>query len=90
MLMLSRGCAEFCDKSGAVIVAVTPQTRLTFQAAPEAIREDPLFDMLRADRLIEVSDGGPRQKQLENDPEGHEKDAATRKGRKSAAVQEIL
>ena len=43
MLILSRVCAEFRDRSGAVIHRVTPETRLTFREAPEAIREDPLF-----------------------------------------------
>ena len=69
MLILSRVCAEFHDHTGAAIFTVTPQTRLTFQEAPEAIREDPLFRMLLDDRSIEVSDSGPRKKQLENDPE---------------------
>ena len=41
MLILSRVCAEFRDRSGAVIHRVTPETRLTFREAPEAIREDP-------------------------------------------------
>ena len=69
MLLLSRVCAEFRDRTGAVLFTVTPQTRLTFQEAPEAIRDDPLFTMLLNDRSIEVSDNGPRKKQLENDPE---------------------
>ena len=68
MLILSRVCAEFHDRSGARIFSITPRTRLTFQEAPEAIREDPLFRMLLDDRSIEVSDNGPRKKQLENDP----------------------
>ena len=68
MLILSRVCAEFHDKTGAGIFSITPQTRLTFQEAPEAIREDPLFRLLLDDRSIEVSDNGPRKKQLENDP----------------------
>ena len=69
MLLLSRVCAEFHDHTGATVFTVTPQTRLTFQEAPESIREDPLFRMLLEDRSIEVSDNGPRQKELENDPE---------------------
>ena len=68
MLILSRVCAEFHDASGAVLFTVTPETRLTFQEAPEAIRQDPLFAMLRNDRSIEVSDDGPRKKQLEQNP----------------------
>ena len=70
MLILSRVCAEFHDRSGACIFRITPRTRLTFQEAPEAIRDDPLFGMLLADRAIEVSsDSGSRKKQLENEPE---------------------
>ena len=69
MLLLSRVCAEFHDRTGAAVFTVTPRTRLTFQEAPESIREDPLFQMLLEDRSIEVSDNGPRRKQLENDPE---------------------
>ena len=69
MLILSRVCAEFRDRSGTVIYRVTPDTRLTFREAPEAIRQDPLFAMLLNDRSIEVADDGARRKQLENDPE---------------------
>lgn len=85
MLLLSRVCAEFRDRSGAVLFTFTPQTRLTFQEAPEAIRDDPLFTMLLNDRSIEVSDSGPRQKQLENDPEkpAAEKRASGRTAAKS-------
>ena len=68
MLLLSRVCAQFHDASGAVLFTVTPETRLTFQEAPEAIRQDPLFTLLRNDRSIEVSDDGPRKKALEQDP----------------------
>ena len=74
MLILSRVCAEFHDSTGAKIFAVTPETRLTFLPAPEAIREDPLFALLREDRLIEISDNGPLQRQLENDPEAKPQD----------------
>ena len=68
MLLLSRVCAEFRDKTGAVIFKVTPRTRLTFQEAPENIREDPLFQMLLNDHSIEVTNDTVRKKQLENDP----------------------
>ncbi len=72
MLLLSRVCAEFRDRSGAVIFTVTPSKRLAFQEAPEAIREDPLFDMLLHDHSIEVAENNVRRKQLENDPEAPE------------------
>ena len=69
MLILSRVCAAFHDKSGAILYKITPSMRLTFQEAPEAIRQDPLFQMLLKERAIEVTDDTVRQKQLENDPE---------------------
>lgn len=69
MLILSRVCCEFRDKSGSRLFAVTPETRLTFQEAPEAIKADPLFRMLLDDRSIEVADTPAKKKQLENDPE---------------------
>lgn len=69
MLLLSRVCAEFHDKSGAVLFTVTPRMRLTFQEAPDSIRQDPLFTMLLNDHSIEVADNTARKKQLENNPE---------------------
>ena len=89
MLLLSRVCAEFHDETGKVLFTVTPQTRLTFQEAPETIRRDPLFDMLLNDRSIEVAEDTARRRQLENDPEsaGPPKDAAT-PPKKAAAKKE--
>ena len=75
MLILSRVCAEFHNKAGETVFTVTPSMRLTFVEAPESIREDPLFRMLLDDRSIEVSDNGPRKKQLENDPMSEPKPA---------------
>lgn len=69
MLLLSRVCAEFHDRAGQVLFRVTPQTRLTFQEAPESIRQDPLFDMLLHEHSIEVAEDTSRKKQLENEPE---------------------
>lgn len=96
MLILSRVCAEFRDRSGAVIYRVTPETRLTFREAPEAIRQDPLFELLIREGSLEASMTPVQQKQLENSPlEGV--DAAGRKpaasssrasGRKSRAKDE--
>lgn len=68
MLLLSRVCAEFRDRTGAVLFAVTPETRLTFQEAPESIRQDPLFGMLLNDHSIEVTEDKNKKKRLENDP----------------------
>lgn len=69
MLLLSRVCAEFHDRTGATLFTVTPRMRLTFQEAPESIRQDPLFTMLLSDHSIEVADDTARKKQLENNPE---------------------
>ena len=68
MLILSRVCAEFHDKSGEPIFTVTPRMRLSFQEAPEAIREDPLFQLLLNDHSIEVTEDRARRRQLENNP----------------------
>ena len=95
MLILSRVCAEFRDRSGTVIYRVTPETRLTFREAPEAIRQDPLFELLIREGSLEASMTPVQQKQLENAPlEGA--DAAGRKpaaassraGRKTKAKEE--
>lgn len=68
MLILSRVCAEFRDRSGAVIHRVTPETRLTFREAPEAIREDPLFQMLLSDGSLEAAVTNVQRKKLEAEP----------------------
>ena len=68
MLILSRVCAEFRDRTGAVLYRVTPETRLTFREAPEAIREDPLFQMLIREGSLEAAVTPERQKQLEAEP----------------------
>lgn len=91
MLLLSRVCAEFRDRSGAVVHRVTPETRLTFLEAPESIREDPLFRMLMNDGSLEAAETSAQRRKLEADPlEGA--DAAGRKtaapARKKAAPKE--
>jgi len=68
MLILSRVCAEFRDRAGAVIFRVTPATRLTFVEVPEAVREDPLFSLLLADGSIEAVTSAGERKMLEADP----------------------
>jgi hypothetical protein len=92
MLILSRVCAEFRDSAGTVIYRVTPDTRLTFQEAPEAIREDPLFNLLVGEGALEAAVTPVRKMQLEADPMA-ETDAAGRKtadapARKKAAAAE--
>ena len=68
MLILSRVCAEFRDRTGAVVYRVTPSDRLTFREAPEAIREDPLFRMLVSEGALEAVVSPDRKKILESDP----------------------
>ena len=68
MLLLSRVCAEFRDRTGAVVYRVTPGTRLTFREAPESVREDPLFDLLIREGSLEAAVTSVRQKILEADP----------------------
>ena len=79
MLILSRVCADFHNKSGALVHRVTPANRLTFHEAPDAIREDPLFRMLVEEGALEASITPVRQKELEADPLG-DADAAGRTG----------
>ena len=85
MLILSRVCAEFHDRTGARIFSITPQTRLTFQEAPEAIREDPLFRMLLDDGSIEVAASVVTRKNLEADPmKGADASGKRSSGRRTA------
>ena len=78
MLILSRVCADFHNKKGELIHRVTPQNRVSFHEAPEAIREDPLFRMLVNEGSLEAAPAPEEKKQLEADPlEGA--DAAGRK-----------
>lgn len=68
MLILSRVCAEFRDRTGTVVYRVIPQTCLTFQEAPESIRDAPLFALLLQERSIEAGVTPVRKKELEADP----------------------
>ena len=83
MLILSRVCAEFRDRTGAVIHRVTPETRLSFREAPDAIREDPLFRMLVEEGSLEASVTPVQKKQLEADPQ----EGADAAGRKRAPAR---
>ena len=73
MLILSRVCADFRSPSGAVLFRITPSTRLTFHEAPEAIREDPLFDMLLGDGSLEVAGSVIRKRKLSSGRRTQEK-----------------
>ena len=68
MMILSRVCAQFHNAQGETLFAVTPVMRNIFTEAPEAIREDPLFDLLVADGSMEVAVTATRKRELENDP----------------------
>ena len=81
MLILSRVCAEFHDKSGQTIFNITPQNLLSFLTAPDAIQEDPLFRLMLADGSLEAVRSVDQRKKLENDPAA----GVTAEGRKAAA-----
>ncbi len=84
MLIMSRVCVEFHNKRGETIFAVTPKNRLSFIDAPEAIQEDPMFQMLVDDGSLEASLTPARKKKLEQDPE----DGTTAAGRRSEPVRD--
>ena len=68
MLILSRVCAEFRDKSGAVIFNIPPSRLMSFLDAPEEIQADPLFRMLMEDGSLEAVRSVDQQRELEADP----------------------
>ena len=83
MLILSRVCVDFHNKSGALVHRVTPANRLSFHEAPDSIQEDPLFRMLVSEGSLEASVTPVRRKELEADPL---KDAEA-SGRRKPAVK---
>lgn len=87
MLILSRVCAEFRDPSGTVIHRVTPETRLTFQEAPESIRHDPLFRLLVDDGSLEAAVTPVEKKKLEAEPL-RDTDASGRRIREAPPAKE--
>jgi len=70
MRILSRVCAIFKDRNGNEIHRITRNDLMVMHDAPDAIRQDPLFNLLVADRSLEVIPEGnkKKEKQLENDP----------------------
>ena len=66
--MLSRVCADFYDKKHHLILKITPRQLGLYFDAPDAIQEDPLYQMLLDDGSILLSDNSKKQKALENDP----------------------
>ena len=70
MLIIPYVCAEFHDFSGNLVFRITPAMRGTMVEAPEAIKQDILFDMLVNDGSIKVPETAAQKKALENDPNG--------------------
>ena len=68
MLILSRVCAEFTDKSGAVIHRITPAMLGLFHDAPDALKDDLLFNMLLNDGSIKTPEDARKDRNLEQDP----------------------
>ena len=66
--MLSRVCADFYDKKHNLILKITPRQLGLYFDAPDAIQEDPLYQLLVDDGSILLSDNSKIQKALENDP----------------------
>ena len=68
MFMLCRVCAQFRDARGKVIFTVDRGLVNQFTEAPDAIQEDPLFAMLKADGSLQSGLTDAQKKVLENDP----------------------
>ena len=68
MLIIPYVCAEFHDRSGTVIHRITPAMRGTMVEAPEAIRQDILFNLLVKDGSIKTPETPGQKKVLEKDP----------------------
>ncbi len=68
MLILSRVCVDFRTREGKSIFEVKPSMLNTFQEAPDAIKQDPIFPLLVADGSLEAVVSAARKKDLENDP----------------------
>ena len=69
MTIVPHVCAEFHDKTGAVIHTIRPADLQLISEAPDAIRQDPLFDLLVQDGTLQVPETKSELKKLENDPE---------------------
>ena len=82
MLILSRVCADFYDKRNTLLFRITQHDIGLFVDAPEAIREDPLFQMLVNDKSIKFPEDAKTNRALENDPYA----GATAEGREIGAA----
>ncbi len=68
MLIVPFVCAEFHDRSGQAIYSIRANQLMTIVEVPDAIRQDPLYELLVADQSIRVPENGEELKRLENDP----------------------
>ena len=68
MILVPYVCAEFHDNTGAVLYTVRPNQLQTLIEVPDAVRQDPLFEMLVHDGTIQVPETKAQKKVLENDP----------------------
>ena len=69
MLLSSRVCAEFHHpKTGEKIFVVTPADRLSFLNAPDSIKLDPLYELLRAEGSLEAVVSADQKMRLEGNP----------------------
>ncbi len=68
MLIISRVCAVFKDRTGKEIHRVTPALRGLTHEAPDAIQEDRLFQMLLRDGSLSANLTPVQLKSAEKDP----------------------
>ena len=85
MTIIAHVCAEFCDSRHNPIYTITkPMLDDILYDVPEAIREDPLFDMLVADGSLKAVETAADRKAAEKDPLA----GITAEGRKKKPVKE--
>ena len=82
MRILSRVCADFYDKKRNLIHRIRREDLGIYCNVPDAIQEDPLYQMLVDDGSILLAETPAKQKAIENDPYA----GATADGRSSEAV----
>ena len=68
MLILSRVCAEFYDKHNNPLDRITPRDLGSFREISDAVKQDPLFQMLVDDGSIKYPADDAKDKALEQDP----------------------
>ncbi len=68
MLILSRVCAEFYDKHNNLLDRINPRDLGTFREIADAVKQDPLFQLLVDDGSIKYPADDAKDKALENDP----------------------